>query len=67
MKDLIKALTILLKYGNPKWPTHCEHDVLRIMINPYQVSDEDIKTLDDLGVFIDDKGECFMSFRFGSA
>ena len=28
MEDLIKALQILLKYGNPKYPTHCEHDEL---------------------------------------
>ena len=30
MKNLIKALQIFLKYGNPKWPTHCEHDNLYI-------------------------------------
>ena len=30
MEDLIKALQILLKYGNPSYPTHCEHDELRV-------------------------------------
>jgi len=30
MDDLIKALQILRKYGNPKYPTHCEHDTLYI-------------------------------------
>ena len=30
MSDLIEALTIFLKYGNPRNPTHCEHDVLTI-------------------------------------
>lgn len=30
MSDLIEALQILLKYGNPKKPTHCEHDILII-------------------------------------
>ena len=30
MENLIKALQILLKYGNPKRPTHCEHDELTI-------------------------------------
>ena len=31
MEDLIKALQILLKYGNPKYPTVCEHDILYIV------------------------------------
>lgn len=26
MEDLIKALRIFLKYGNPYSPTHCEDD-----------------------------------------
>lgn len=30
MKDLVKALQILLKYGNPRNPLHCEHDILYI-------------------------------------
>lgn len=66
MQDLIKALTILLKYGNPYSPTHCEHDELTINpeINPDDVSDEDKKTLDELG-FHESDG-CFKSFRFGS-
>ena len=46
MKDLIKALQILLKYGNPDYPTHCEHDVLFICnIDPLSISVEDIKYL----------------------
>ena len=32
MDDLIAALTILRKYGNPQWPTHCEHDILYVAI-----------------------------------
>jgi hypothetical protein len=70
MKDLIEALTILLKYGNPDYPTHCEHDTLYICgIDPRDVSKEDIEKLDKLG-FISTKefGENqFKSFRFGSA
>lgn len=68
MDDLIKALTILRKYGNPKHPTHCEHDVLYVFIDYDSVSDEDKDTLDDLG-FIENSegGEGFMSYRFGSA
>lgn len=66
MEDLIKALTILLKYGNPRNPTHCEHDELTINpeITPESVSEEDKKALKALG-FRED-GECFKSGRYGS-
>jgi hypothetical protein len=68
MEDLIKALQIFLKYGNPKWPTHCEHDVLYIMeIKPSDVSDEDKVSLDELGFIVSESEDCFISFRFGSA
>lgn len=70
MEDLIKALQILLKYGNPKYPTHCEHDILTICgIAPSDVSEEDKKELLDLGFFVGDEyGEdAFHSFRYGSA
>jgi len=50
MKDLVEALTILLKYGNPYAPTHCEHDILTICgIRPCDVSDEDKARLKGLG------------------
>jgi len=66
MKGLIKALQILLKYGNPDYPTHCEHDVLYICgIEPEKVSKKDLKELDKLGFIIDN--DDFMSFRYGSA
>ena len=68
MKDLIEALTILLKYGNPSHPTHCEHDELTICgIDPDAVSDEDEARLDELGFFVSENDECFKSFRYGSA
>ena len=67
MKDLIAALEILLKYGNPEYPTHCEHDVLIVMVDPKLVSKEDIELLDKLGFIPDTDGGCFKSFRFGSA
>ena len=68
MKDLIEALTILLKYGNPGHPTHCEHDELTICgIDPDDVSAKDKRRLDELGFFVSDGGGCFRSFRFGSA
>lgn len=70
MKDLIEALTILLKYGNPEKPTHCEHDELHICgIDPAKVSKADKKKLDKLGFFVAKRygEELFMSFKFGSA
>jgi hypothetical protein len=68
MDDLIEALTILRKYGNPKYPTHCDHDVLTICgIAPHHVSKADNERLGELGFFINEDLECFQSFRFGSA
>lgn len=67
MEDLIKALNIFVKYGNPLWPTHCEHDVLYVCIDYEKVSDEDKKELDKLGFIEEDDGMGFKSYRFGSA
>lgn len=70
MENLIKALQILLEYGNPEYPTHCEHDVMYICgIDPADVSEADIADLDKLGFFISDEtGEDqFISYKFGSA
>ncbi|MGB0970373.1 MAG: hypothetical protein ACPGVG_05350 [Mycobacterium sp.] len=66
MEDLIKALQIFLRYGNPQFPTHCEHDELTIgYIDPKKVSDADIAELDQLGFFVDESEDCFKSYRFG--
>ena len=59
MDDLIAALQIFRKYGNPPYPTHCEHDVMLVTINPADVSEEDIAKLDELGFFPSDDGETF--------
>jgi hypothetical protein len=68
MEDLIKALQIFLKYGNPRNPTCCEHDVLYICgIDPADVSEADKLELDTLGFFVDDQDQCFKSYRYGSA
>lgn len=68
MDKLIEALQIFLKYGNPKYPTYCEHDVLRICeIDPEAVSEDDKQRLDELGFFVSEEEGCFLSFRFGSA
>lgn len=65
MKDLIQALTIFVKYGDPYSPTHCEHDQLCVMINPEDVSEEDKGYLQKLSFHPED--EYFISYRFGSA
>jgi len=65
MKDLIEALQIFLKYGDPRWPTHCEHDKLTVCIDPDDVSPEDIAKLEELGFVPGDEQE-FYSFKFGS-
>ena len=70
MNDLIEALQIFAKYGNPDYPTHCERKTLMIMgICPEDVSVEDKEKLDELGFFITDEygEEMFISFKFGSA
>ena len=68
MEKLIQCLQIFLKYGNPSYPTHCEHDVLQVCISPNIVSDDDKKELKKLGGFVEcNDYDCFQSFRFGSA
>lgn len=66
MDDLIKALQIFRKYGNPVCPTHCGHDELFIMIDPELVSDEDKALLSELHFEPNDMG-VFSSYWFGSA
>ena len=68
MEDLIRALTIFLKYANERWPTHCEHDELWIMaVARADVSDEDHALLDVLGFHWDESDDSYTSTRFGSA
>ena len=67
MENLIKALQIFIKYGNPDYPTWCEHDVLHVDINCEEVSDKDIEELDKLGFIPNVDCDGFMSFRYGSA
>jgi hypothetical protein len=65
MDDLIEALTLVRKYANPSSPTHCEHDILTVCVDPALVSREDLARLDRLG-FAEEDGY-FRSFRFGAA
>ena len=67
MDQLIEALQILRKYGNPSSPTWCEHDTMHFCINPELVSDEDKKKLEELDVLCNEDEEDFYSFRYGSA
>lgn len=70
MEELIKALQIFLKYGNPDYPTSCEHDVMYICdIEVDDVSNEDKAQLEKLGFDITDEFgvEQFYSFKYGSA
>lgn len=66
MSDLIKALQIFLKYGDPRNPSHCEHDYFYIDIHPDKVSEDDKDILEKLGFFVDDEFGGFGSYRFGS-
>jgi hypothetical protein len=65
LSNLIKALQIFLKYGDKQWPTHCEHDVLTVTVDPAVVSEEDKKELKKLG--FKPEGETFYSYLYGSA
>lgn len=67
MKELIEALQILIKYGDPKYPTSCDHDILYIMgIRYSDVSEDDRKRLGDLG-FHEGEWDNFYSTKFGAA
>ena len=66
ISNLIKALQIFLKYGDVKYPTHCEHDELFIMVEASVVSEEDQKLLSELGFEPNDNGN-FSSYSYGSS
>jgi len=71
VSDLIEALQILLKYGNPEYPTNCQHDVMMIHpdIDPGKVSHEDLTRLEELEFIVsnEDGERHFRSYHFGSA
>lgn len=66
MKKLIEALTILSKYTDTEWPTHCEHDVLTVDVDPKIVSEEDKAKLYELSFFPTEDEDGFMSYKYGS-
>jgi len=67
LSKLIEALQIFLKYGDVSYPTHCEHDVLTVCVDPSVVSEEDKSALNSLGFIVDESEDCFKSYRYGSA
>jgi hypothetical protein len=68
MNDLLEAIKIFLKYSQAEYPTNCNHDELRVMVDPAIVSAEDIARLEELGFTPDeyDITDTFISHRFGS-
>ena len=69
MEDLIKALQVFLKYTNPRNPTHCEHDVMRVAqgVRPEDMTEEDRDLVETLSFSFDEEFEDWYSYRFGSA
>lgn len=70
MKDLIAALTILSRYTDTKYPTHCEHDVLYVLVDPNLVPEKEKELLGTLGFYsgeTDIEIDCFYSYKYGSA
>lgn len=67
MEDLIKALQILLKYGNPYKPLSCQHDILYTCgIDDEKVTPDDKAELEKLGFEVDEEEGGFLSYRYGS-
>ena len=68
MNNLIEALNIFKKYiGDKTYPTWCEHDVLGICCDiEDNISEEDIKRLDELGFFYSEEYDCYISYLYGS-
>lgn len=66
--DLIQALTLLARgQSNDISPCHCEHDVLTVMADPANFTEEELTQLNRWGFLPDHCDQTFSSFRFGSA
>lgn len=67
MKDLIEALQIVAKYSDVKYPTTCEHGVMYVLVDPFDVPDEEKDKLEELGFSANEEERRFYSRRFGAA
>lgn len=67
MKDLIEALQIFAKYTDVNHPTTCEHDVMYVLVGPFDVPDEEKDKLEELGFSVNEEERHFYSWRFGTA
>ena len=67
MEQLRKALEIFAKYTSDEYPTSCEHNQLYVLVDPANVSKEDIAALNELGFIADEDEGNFYSFKYGSA
>lgn len=65
MEDLIRAIQIMLKHGDVKYPSHCTHEEFHIYPNSMEFTDEEIAELEGLGFYPNDM-DGFHSFRYGS-
>lgn len=66
--ELAEVMTIAAKYlKEDDFPTHCEHDVIWLCVDPSEVSDEDRSRIEELGFFACEDEDCFKSYKFGSA
>lgn len=71
MQDLINALRILCSYLNEedylyKYPTNCDHDVLRVCVDYNTINEKDLARLKELGFVPDENTGYMVSYRFGS-
>lgn len=68
LSELIEALQIFLKYGDAEFPTHCEHDQMRMCnVATHLITSEDARRLEKLGFEYDENEGNFRSYAFGSA
>jgi hypothetical protein len=66
--DLIEALTLLARgQSDNSSPFHCEHDVLTVMSDPDEFTEEELARLAELGFDAGPDDGTFSSVRYGSA
>jgi len=66
IEELIEAMEIFKKYIGDDYPTNCDHDVMRVNVDPENVTEADVIRLDELGFTVDDDLNMFMSYKYGS-